>query len=132
MKRLLCCFMTFVLVSMVMVCPVRTKAASVYWYSGLTKIGGGNARAYYKGNYLYLKGKFGKGSTEDKAYSAKKVYISKKFKLKKNCKVIECEGLEEKAYPLKSRFKPGEKFSTFFIDVKIKGSTVYEVVIGQN
>ena len=87
----------------------KAKAASSYWLWGtvLTKSDGESSgcriKMYYRGGKLIVKGRMRKSKKKANCENGKKIASkTRKFKVSSKCQVIECEGLEEYAYGIKS------------------------------
>ena len=87
----------------------KAKAASSYWLWGtvLTKSDGDSSgcriKMYYRGGKLIVKGRMRKSKKKANCENGKKIASkTRKFKVSSKCQVIECEGLEEYAYGIKS------------------------------
>ena len=81
----------------------KSQAANKYWICGSSYVGaaGGKMKLYMKKNSIVIKGKALKCNSKKQFYNmkGKKIKYSKKtFKLAKNCKVVECEGMGEYKY----------------------------------
>ena len=58
---------------------------------------------YYRGGKLIVKGRMRKSKKKANCENGKKIASkTRKFKVSSKCQVIECEGLEEYAYGIKS------------------------------
>lgn len=108
----------------------KAQAASSYWLYGtaLTKSQGGEAgcriKMYYRGGKLVVQGGMRQGKKKADYGVGKKIKSkTRKFKVASNCKVVECEGLEEYSYGIKSYVKErgiGSKKNWAGISTRIK------------
>ena len=74
----------------------KAKAASSY-------CSGCRIKMYYRGGKLIVKGRMRKSKKKANCENGKKIASkTRKFKVSSKCQVIECEGLEEYAYGIKS------------------------------
>lgn len=81
----------------------KVQAADKYWICGSSygELVGGKMQLYMKKNSVVIKGRalICKSKNQFFSMKGKKVKYAKKIlKLAKNCKVVECEGGEEKKY----------------------------------
>ena len=86
----------------------NAKAASTKWLYGsvLTKSQGGSSgcriKMYYRGGKLIVKGGMRKVKNKFVYDGGKKIKAkTRSYKVAANCKVVECEGMEEYAYGIK-------------------------------
>lgn len=84
-----------------------SKAKAVRRGNVLTKSDGDSSgcriKMYYRGGKLIVKGRMRKSKKKANCENGKKIASkTRKFKVSSKCQVIECEGLEEYAYGIKS------------------------------
>ena len=108
-------------------------AKSTYWLSCLSAgpYVGGTGNIIYKGHKIKLTGKWGKGSTMDKASEAAKKKLTKTFKVKSSCKVVEIEEpvkiYQYDHYMDDVNAKKGKKLSFIQAYVRISGGKITRI-----